>query len=224
MEPVDNSCDSTIERVAVYIDGLNLYNGLREAGLVRFLWLDLVAFATNLLRPHQTLTKVNYYTAHVKGRSKGKRQSAFLSANSTSPHLNIRLGEFDFNTATCGTCGQAVACSGCGRVYSPPTEKQSDVNLGTQLGLDAASDVFDTAIIVSSDSDFVGAINLLEEYQPLKRIVVCLPPGRHGRSGVLAKRGSGTIHVNESMLRRAQFPREVLLGGGEVARRPDAWR
>lgn len=223
MKSIDTPDDSAKERVNVYIDGFNLYKGIVEADLDRYLWLDLAAFATNLLLPHQTLVSVNYYTAPVKGRTKGEHQSAFLSANSNSPGVNVRMGEFVFNKAACGKCGKDIACSECGRVYAPPIEKQSDVNLGTQLGLDAASDRFDTAIIVSSDSDFAGAINLIEEYQPEKKVVVCLPPGRGDRGGDLAKKGVGPIHVNESMLKRAQFPTEVSLDDGRIARRPDDW-
>lgn len=223
MKSIDTPDDSAKERVNVYIDGFNLYKGIVEADLDRYLWLDLAAFATNLLLPHQTLVSVNYYTAPVKGRTKGEHQSAFLSANSNSPDVNVRMGEFVFNKAACGKCGKDIACSECGMLHAPPTEKQSDVNLGTQLGLDAASDRFDTAIIVSSDSDFVGAIDLIEEYQPQKKVVVCLPPGRGDRGHVLAKKGVGAIHVNESMLKRAQFPTEVSLDDGRIARRPDDW-
>lgn len=223
MKSKDTPDDSAKERVNVYIDGFNLYRGIIEADLDRYLWLDLAAFATNLLRTHQVLATVYYYTAPVKGRRKGKHQCAFLLANSNSPDINVRMGEYVFNKPVCRKCGTNFACTECGRVYGPPTEKRSDVNLGTQLGLDAASDLFDTAIIVSSDSDFAGAIDLIEEYKPQKKVVVCLPPGRHDRGAVLAAKGAGSIHINESMLRNAQFPREVSLGDGRIARRPDDW-
>jgi hypothetical protein len=40
------------QRVIAYIDGFNLYFGLRESGLRRCYWLNLPALAESLLRPH----------------------------------------------------------------------------------------------------------------------------------------------------------------------------
>ena len=52
-----------MRRVAVYVDGLNLYYGLREAGFQRYYWLDLWRLAATLLRRDQTLIAVRYFTA-----------------------------------------------------------------------------------------------------------------------------------------------------------------
>jgi hypothetical protein len=45
---------SATERVAAYIDGFNLYFGIREKGR-RHLWLDLERLVHSLLKPHQQL-------------------------------------------------------------------------------------------------------------------------------------------------------------------------
>ena len=42
-----------VMRIAAYVDGFNLYFGLKEAGFKRFYWLDVVALARNLLKPEQ---------------------------------------------------------------------------------------------------------------------------------------------------------------------------
>ena len=46
-----------MERVTVYIDGFNLYYGLREKGWRRYYWLNLRRLSENILDPHQTLEK-----------------------------------------------------------------------------------------------------------------------------------------------------------------------
>jgi len=38
-------------RVITYIDGFNLYFGLKSQGWERFLWLDVQALSRNLLKP-----------------------------------------------------------------------------------------------------------------------------------------------------------------------------
>ena len=44
-----------MQRVVAYIDGYNLYYGLRSKGWKYFYWLDLRALALNLIKPWQTL-------------------------------------------------------------------------------------------------------------------------------------------------------------------------
>ena len=84
------------ERVIAYIDGFNLYHGLRESKLRRYYWLNLRALAENLLRKYQELVCTKYFTARISGAWAGdppdrakylnaerKRQSDFLEALDT---------------------------------------------------------------------------------------------------------------------------------------------
>ena len=49
-------------RVAAYVDGFNLYFGLKEAALKRLYWLDVQALATRLLKPGQAIVATHYFT------------------------------------------------------------------------------------------------------------------------------------------------------------------
>ena len=51
-----------MQRVAVYIDGLNLYYGMRDKGWRRYYWLDLQRLSQNMTRPYQRLQFVRYFT------------------------------------------------------------------------------------------------------------------------------------------------------------------
>jgi len=46
-----------VVRVTVYIDGFNLYFGLRDQYGRKYLWLDLQALAESLLRAGQSRSK-----------------------------------------------------------------------------------------------------------------------------------------------------------------------
>lgn len=214
---------SVEDRVSAYIDGFNLSSAMRDAGLVMYLWLDLVALARELLRPHQRLESVHYFTAPLSRNEQAKRQNAFLGANETSPELTIHKGEFQFNSKSCGACQKPLGCMECGSSNKVPVEKQSDVSLGTQLGLDAGRDRFDTALIVSTDSDFVGAIRLVREAYPEKRIIVTLPPGRYEQAQGLSDAATGSYEIWPDSLKRAQLPDTVQLANGELVHRPLAW-
>ena len=68
-------------RVAAYVDGFNLYYGLKARHGRKYLWLDLQALAESLLRRGQTLEKVVYFTARVRNDPDGEqRQSDYLDA------------------------------------------------------------------------------------------------------------------------------------------------
>lgn len=55
-----------VNEVAVYIDGFNLYNGLKDKHGRKYLWLDLESLARRLLRQDQQLALVRYFTAPVR--------------------------------------------------------------------------------------------------------------------------------------------------------------
>ena len=94
-----------MDRVAVYIDGFNLYFGLCDRGWRRYLWLDLPAFAARLLKPSQELVGTKYFTARVRGDpAKVGRQATFLQALEARGALTIHYGRYHQKTRQCQRC------------------------------------------------------------------------------------------------------------------------
>lgn len=96
-------------RVAAYVDGFNLYFGLKAKHGRKYLWLDLQALAASLLRPGQTLEQVTYFTARVRNDPDGeRRQSDYLDALVYhSPLVTIVSGHFQEKHRRCRQCGSA---------------------------------------------------------------------------------------------------------------------
>ena len=70
-----------IKRVIAYVDGFNLYFGLRDKGWRCYYWLNLWKLCQHLLKPDQKLISVNYFTSKIKEPAdKRKRQNAYLQA------------------------------------------------------------------------------------------------------------------------------------------------
>ena len=140
-------------RALVYVDGLNLYHGLRDRGWRRYYWLDARRLAERLLLPDQTLVAVRYFTARVSAEpgnpDKPRRQNAYLEALATLPDLSIHYGQYE---------AREERCRQCGRTWLRREEKMTDVNIAVEMLGDAADDAFDTAILVSADSDLVGPV------------------------------------------------------------------
>lgn len=151
---VRDKSNAGTERVGVYVDGFNLYYGLREVGRRRHLWLDLRAMATRLLRPHQRLVGVSYFTAAIRNDPPAMaRQEAYLAATA-SVGVRVVMGKYQEQTVRCRACGDTR------RTYA---EKQSDVALGTSMVADVATGKVDVTMLVSADSDLCAAIHTIRE-------------------------------------------------------------
>lgn len=70
-----------MRRAIVYIDGFNLYYGIRSLNIPALKWLDVESLAKHFLRPHTQLEEVKYFTTIIKGDiEKANRQQIYLDA------------------------------------------------------------------------------------------------------------------------------------------------
>ncbi len=213
-------------RVVAYIDGFNLYFGLREAGLRRYYWLDVVALSTNLLKPYQELIAVKYFTSRVSGahpadsptsrasrEASRLRQGVYLDALASLPGLEIIEGKF--------LAKSKLKCIRCGGLIHTFEEKMTDVNIATHLLIDAHQNTFDTALLISADSDLVPPVKIVGNNFPGKRVVVAFPPKRW--SNDLAQAATARFNIGNAVLAKSQLPNLVQLSRGNHARRPPQW-
>ena len=204
------------ERVIVYVDGFNLYYGLKSKGWQRYYWLDVRRLGENLLLPGQVLVAVRYFTARISPRlgspSKSKRQATFLEALETRSDLHIYYGHY---------LAKERRCSECEAEWIIYEEKMTDVNIAVELLGDAQDDAFDTAIIISGDSDLTPPVRATLDRYPEKRVIVASPPSRH--SSQLADAATAAFSIGRKKLKDSQFPDEVVKPDGFVLRRPTQW-
>lgn len=203
-------------QVAVYIDGFNLFYGMRSKGWKQFYWLDVHKLAENLLRPSQQLSVVRYFTAPILPDSsdpgKDKRQETYLDALSTIYTLDIQKGYYISKRHTCQNCG------------TPKTtyeEKTTDVNIAVAMLTDAYANLYDTAVLVSADGDLVRPVETILTNFRNKRVVVAFPPDRNSNN--LRKNASASINIWERTIAKSQLPNQVVGRGGHVLHRPSDW-
>ncbi len=203
-----------MERVITYVDGFNLYFGLRSRGWNRYYWLDIRLLAQNLMKPNQRLTLTKYFTARIAGPpDKKERQSAYIEALETLGGFEIFYGKYQLNPRQ---------CSRCGFQDEVPNEKMTDVNIAVEILQDAYQDKFDVALLISADSDLVPPVRAVRELFPKKRVVVASPPGRH--SVALADSADGSFFIGRAKIARSLLPEEVRKPDGYVLRCPPTWR
>lgn len=200
--------------VISYIDGFNLYYGLKTRGWRKYYWLDLWALTERLLEPGQNLVEVVYCTSKVKVDPPAiQRQAIFLEALAAyRPSLKIVYGHF---------LEEQQICQSCGTTFIRHKEKRTDVNIACRLLIDAMDGRFDVALLVSADSDLVPPVQMLRERWPAKKVIAVFPPRR--RSDALKSACNGYKVISEAYLRQCQLPHTVRLAAGKVATRPAEW-
>lgn len=202
-------------KVIAYIDGFNLYYGLKESDWRRYLWLDLPTLAKSLIRPDQDLINTKYFTSRVVSpEGKKKRQSIYLEALAAhcGRSLKMYFGHYQSDPWTCNACGA---------VEQVPSEKKTDVNIAVEMMVDAFSDSFDTALVITADSDLIPPIVAVKRFYPQKRIVVAFPPKRH--SVELQREAHVSFTIGRAKFAQAQMPEEITKLDGTVLRRPAKW-
>jgi len=101
-----------------------------------------------------------------------------------------------------------------------PQEKKTDVNIATQMLNDAIRNNFDTAMLISADSDQVPTIEMVRSVFK-KKVVVVFPPKRS--SADLQGVSNAVIRLGEGKLKSSILPEKVKLPSGKEIECPAKW-
>lgn len=203
-------------KVVAYVDGFNLYFGLRSKGWRKHYWLDLQALAGAYLKPGQTLEQTHYFTSRIRDNGRNaadrQRQNRYIDAL-TSRGTRVHEGHYLEKTRKCRTCQTT---------WTDYEEKMTDVNIATQLLTDAYDGLFDVAFLISGDSDLTTPLERMRAKFPSKRFIVLFPPDRHSKQLKQVAHGYSTI--SEANLKQSQLPDPVTLASGVDLARPAEWK
>lgn len=213
------------KRAMVYIDGFNLYFGLRTDRLTHLLWLDVAALSRGIVGEQRSLVAVKYFTAVVSGplkldskeeaeerTKKRSRQNTYLSAIKTLSGVEVVEGKYQ---------SMLRHCSQCKKHYYRHEEKKTDVNIASAIIRDAVLDRFDIAYLVSGDADLSPAIKVAKELAPSKDFVAAFPPRRYGNE--LKNVCGGSYFIKKRLLEACQLPDFVISRKSQKLSRPPEW-
>ena len=170
----------------------------------RYMWLNLHAMCSRMLTDRQQLAAIKYFTAPITGsKAKQERQNAYLDALRTLPLVEIIFGRFQPDRKVCSKCGH--------RGFHPQ-EKKTDVNITAALICDALDNKYDTAILITGDSDLVPALQAVKKIKPDKRLVCAFPPHRYSKE-LEDVTGVKPIRIWEPLLRKSRLPNVIKRDG-----------
>ncbi len=138
-----------MERVCVFIDGSSFYFGLKRNN--RITRVEYHEFSKAIVGPDRKLIRTYYYNSSydpVLSPEQFKSQLPFLESLAKTPYLELRLGRL-LPTREGGFKETGV-----------------DVRLASDLIYYAARIFFDTAIVVTEETDFVAALSQVKDLGP----------------------------------------------------------
>lgn len=185
------------ERVMVFVDGSNLYHGLKA--VTGRAAIDFGRFAANLCGPKRRLIHTHYYNVPVHqaddpGVYAG--QQRFLNRLRTVPHLSVHLGRLVARD-------RDETCPKCGTTYTVGyrTEKGVDVQIAAHMLVHAFDNQYDTAVLVSQDGDFAPVVAEIRRLG--KSVENAEFPNR--LPSYLSKSCSGVIQLDAAFLKGCMF-------------------
>lgn len=210
-----------MRRVIVYVDGFNLYHSidafskrklkLDGVGQEHLKWLSLKLLAEQLIQTRsEQVVQVRYFSAiaeHLKSTRPDKVQRHLVYERALkATGVNCTMGTFKKKQVWCKVC----------EAYRPSREeKETDVNLAIALLDDAYQDLNDAFFIISTDTDFAPAIQLVRQRFPQKEFVNIAGPGRPHAQALLAL-SDRSISITSGMLSRSRLPEQLLAHDGRI--------
>jgi len=210
------SGESKMNRVAFFIDGFNVFHALDEnKSYHKYKWLDYSKLAKCFVSSKDEITGVYYFTAYVEWNKDKKARHQLLVRALTMQGVNVIFGKFKIKDKECQLCH---------RTYKTYEEKQTDVNISIKLFQYAYDDIFDTAILVTGDSDIVPAIKAVKQSFPAKRIGLVIPIGRHAEE--MKNVCDFYMKMKQKHLMNSQFPDSITIDAAKniTLNRPATWK
>jgi len=204
-------------RTNIYIDGFNLYYGSLKR--TPYKWLNVEKLC-QLMLPTDLIQSIKFFTANVSARPHDShlpiRQQIYFRALKTIPNLTIIYGHFLTHSVPMILTGSDPIQ----KVWVDKTEeKGSDVNLAAHLLHDGFKGLFDTAVIISNDSDLAEPVRLVKQVLNLP-VGILNPHQRHSQT--LQQYATFVKRIRQHHLIASQFPNPMTDSKG-VFHKPQGW-
>ena len=200
------------KRVNVYIDSFNLYHSTLQHTHPDCRWLNLLELSKRLINPETEEIQTVYYfsalTTWIPERA--KKHLLYIHALRTVGVKDI-LGKFSIRERKC------PLCSGH---YQAHEEKKTDINIAITLLGDAVADKFDTALILSGDSDLAPVTTKLKQLCPEKKIGIIVPKGQSAMH--LKQHADFFKTIQTKDLKKSLLPEQITYNGKTITA-PAGW-
>lgn len=177
-------------RIIVYIDGSNFYH-LSKLNFNKFV-VDFSILINLIKKSDEEIIKIKYFNSPLNKQEeplKYSEQMKFFDKLKKTPLMELDLGKLvkrpiNKINVFCPNCGlkkiDNLSCPSCKREISidsvyKASEKGVDVKIALGILVDALNDEYDSAFLISGDSDFIPAIDFVQS-KLNKKVIYCRFP------------------------------------------------
>jgi len=199
-----------VNRTVYLVDGFNLYHSLADAQLDHSgrttKWLDLTALCSKLL-PYvrrvrgetAVLSDIFYFSAPPTHRSKSKQaRHALYMRCLLGTGVHVSLGQFKRGA-----------------------EKETDVAIAAKLFEVCQTDMAESIVLVTGDTDLAPAVRTCHGLFPQKTMLFAFPYLRVNDE--LRAIAPGSFKIHAKTYSHNQFPNPLVLPDGTSIAKPPTW-
>jgi uncharacterized LabA/DUF88 family protein len=199
-------------KVVAFIDGFNLYHSIDDLGTLynHLKWLNLWKLCETSCTKQEELVGVKYFTAiQTTSRRKKAKHLVYIRA---LEYYGVEIIKGRFARTNKRHADSKV-------VFPVLEEKETDVNIAIQMVKGAIKNDFDTAFLITADSDQVPTIKLVKDIG--KQVRILIPVKRSANELKMVSDRSEQISIDK--LSKCLLPGEINSKGGRIVR-PDEYR
>ncbi len=222
-------------KIAVYIDGFNMFHHMKKAFGKKYYWLNYKELAKKFCWHNEKIIKVAYFTAYFKRDKNWERKHKNYVQALNCAGVETILGKYQEVNKVFSNRGHNIisfilkpflkwlpnkiqAKFLPQRIeYKNFEEKRTDVNIAVNILQDGLLDKYDKCFIISGDSDISPAIESVKKLKKNKQFILLLPPW--ARAHTMSHVCHATIEVTENHLKHSLLPNTI-----KNIHRPKWWK
>jgi uncharacterized LabA/DUF88 family protein len=218
-----------MERICVFIDGFNLYHGIKKTNVESYKWCNLRKLLKHFIDgKKQEISEIIYFTAYCTWNNSKKKRHELYTNILEDDDIKIVPGKYArFERTFDGSFMEILECippekSPNSLRYSTKEEKKTDVNIALSIFEKALEGAYDHAFIVSVDSDLVPAVELTKKHFPNIKFTCIRPPFGKGHELVKCCEGNSK-KITKDTLKASLLDDVVLLKNGKTISKPEKY-
>lgn len=201
-------------RIIAFVDGYNLYHAIKKLNQNHLKWLNLKTLIEQYIHsPTEKIVDVFYFTALAEW--KNRRGKTGTSPVERHKDYILALESVGIKTVYGKFKKKNKSCPSCKKLYPTHEEKETDVNIAMYLTALAYEDSFDTAIIVSADSDLIPPIKLIQSKFKNKKIHILVPPNYYDIT-IEIRSFCKTSKIKKKILNRCLLENKIEYQGNTI--------
>lgn len=204
------------KKIAVYVDGFNLYHGIKNLNKPYLKWLNLHSLAEKFVDPKlDRIEKIYYFSAIATHLDKETilRHRTYVEALET---VGVEFIGGNFKKKMLDYKNKQINLQ-----WTKHEEKETDVNISIYMVRDAIKRSFDKIILITNDTDMVPAVKMARSENNEIQFKLLTPPTLETHDSLLKaiKPGHAT-KLTEGHIKTSLLPEMIKKNNGKIIHIP----